>query len=121
MNKPLRIALVLTGLMLASTSCLRKEIDIDPPAFDPQLVVECYLINNRPAELTLSETNNYYAPPELPFFTSGEGINAWVSHNGEIDSFYFDLAVDPITGRVRNFITKKQVRLVEGDLYEILC
>jgi hypothetical protein len=60
MNKYL-LFIALSAATLVSCN-LEKEIDLDLPPFEPQLVVECYLEPGKPYRLNLFKTASYFAP-----------------------------------------------------------
>jgi hypothetical protein len=51
---------------------MEKEIDIVLPPHEPQLVVECYLEQNRPFQVTVLETSSYFDAPTPPIVPDAE-------------------------------------------------
>ena len=74
--------LVFTALLI---SC-EKEIEIDLPPIDKELVVECYLTPGYPYVLSLSETVSYFDLLELPFIS---GALVTITHNGIADTLQY--------------------------------
>lgn len=60
MNK--LIILIVAIALFASCEALQKEIDLDLPEFESQLVVECYLEPGKPYRANVSRSSSYYAP-----------------------------------------------------------
>ena len=93
---------IFSFFILSIISCgnLEKEIELDIPPYEGQLVVECYLEPGKPFNLILTKSAAYFEPFPQNNFDFLEGIlvdSAVVSieHNGEIyeleNEIYFDL------------------------------
>lgn len=105
-----RFLYFLLPLLVALASCdLEKDIDVDLPDHEPQLVVECYLEPGRPIRASVLESSAYFdepVPPLVPdaevYITTHEGkriqLNykpVLVSSNGR---FYTHTSTEIMTG-----------------------
>ena len=92
MKKSLHI--ILTILLLSASSCnLEKDIDLNLPEYESQLVVECYLEPGKPFQLTLVESLSYFKEPTIPLI---ENANVVISHNGNDYKLENKINFDPI-------------------------
>jgi len=69
-------------LIFGFSNCdLEKEVDLDLPTYENQLVVECYLEIGQPFVAIISESVDFFAEPGLPFIS---GATVTIAHQGEI-------------------------------------
>lgn len=77
----------LAGLAIFLTSCnaLQREVDLNLPEFESELVIECYLEPGQPYRAILSETTPFFGnvSTELP---NVEGATIIITHNGVADT-----------------------------------
>lgn len=89
--------------LIMVTSCnLEKEIDIDLPTYEPQMVVECYLEPGKPYRLTLIESQTYFQPFELKLVN---GATVQIKHQNSTYDLTFnpDLVFDTISRKSFNY------------------
>lgn len=66
------------------TSCnLTKEVDLNLPEHEPQMVVECYLTPGQPFVLTLVESVGYFEELSINYITDATVV---ITHNGVSDT-----------------------------------
>ncbi len=95
-------------------SCnLEKDIDVDLPFYESELVVECYLEPGKPYRLLLSESQDYFAPAEENPLIDNAVIT--ITHQGEIDTLYNGVFFDLEFNKIYNFSNPK---LVPANYYE---
>jgi len=95
-------------LSLSIFSCdLERDIIIELPPYENQLVVESYLEHGKPYRLLLSESVNYFDAPSLPIIANAEV--RIVKPNGEIETLQFSPNIDFKTGKAYNFISDNLV------------
>ncbi|ALI97889.1 DUF4249 domain-containing protein [Rufibacter tibetensis] len=113
---PLLIFLGLTGLL---SSCdMEQEILVKLPPTVPQMVVECYLTNNEPMQLSLSESSSYFAGPEALIVT---GATVTIAKNNEEPVVLKDtLILDEENEKVFTHYNRRRVRAVPGDVFKLV-
>ncbi|MFK8006259.1 MAG: DUF4249 domain-containing protein [Saprospiraceae bacterium] len=79
-------------LIFSFSNCdLEKEVDLELPTYENQLVVECYLEVGLPFSAVISESVSFFADPGLPFIS---GATVTITHQGVIytlgEGIYFD-------------------------------
>ncbi len=99
MNYLLKLFLF-TGLLGILSCDLEKEITVDLPAYEPQLVVECYLQVGQPYRLLLTESSAYFEPPALPLVDDATVV---IKHNGISHTLENGLILDQETSSVYNY------------------
>jgi hypothetical protein len=93
------------------TSCnLEKEVDIDLPDYDNQLVVECYLEPGLPYRLSLSKSAAYFAPFPDPDDVGGflqellvQGAEVRIRHKDQVIALENRLSIDLENQRLYNY------------------
>ena len=84
--------LMFTTCLVGGSCNLKKNIDLDLPAFESELMVECYLIPGEPYRLALSESVSYFSDPQLPTVDVAEVL---ITNRGETiilnSGFFADL------------------------------
>ena len=103
-------------LTFALTSCgsLEKEVEIDLPEYESQLVVECYLEAGEPFTLLLTRSAAYFDPLPTETFDFVESIledSAAISilHNGVEYQLENQLFFNPVTSKLYNYFTPELV------------
>jgi len=82
-------------------SCsLERDIDINLPPYNRQLVVECYLEENQPIKLLLTETTSYFDSLKDPSVNNAE---VFIQSNGQTFPIPFDPLIDPKFVKYYNF------------------
>ena len=98
---PRMFSIPLLTVLLFNAGCeLKKDIDLDLPAFESELMVECYLIVGEPYRLVLSESVSYFSNPDLP---SVDGAEVFITHRSDTISLRSSLSVDPKTEKLYNY------------------
>jgi hypothetical protein len=77
--------IVLLSLSAFFVAC-EKEVEIDLPPIESELVVECYLTPGYPYVLSLSETVSYFELLEQPFVSNAL---VTITHNGIADTLQY--------------------------------
>lgn len=97
---------------------LEKEIELDIPPYESQLVVECYLEPGKPFKLLMTKSAAYFEPFPQSDFDFVQSILAdsaiiTIENNGEIYELPNELYFDPEAFRLYNYHTTE---LVPNDL-----
>lgn len=100
--------LLALGLTAAAACNLEQEIDLELPAYESRLVVECYLEPEKPYRLVLSRSAGYFDPfPALggdfldELFVNRARVT--ISHRGERIELTNTPLLDQETGKVYNY------------------
>lgn len=94
-------------LLAVSLGCnLEKEVEIDLPAYERELVVECFMEQGSPFRLLLSESIGFYEGTDTPVVTGAQVV---ISHDGIHDTLPEGLFVDPVGFKVFNFYSSSMV------------
>lgn len=105
-----RICLYLLVLGLTGTAAcnLEKEIDLELPAYESRLVVECYLEPEKPYRLLLTRSAGFFDP--FPAFGSDfldelfvDDARVTITHRGETIELTNTPLLDRETGKVYNY------------------
>lgn len=83
---------------------LEKEVDLEFPEYQNQMVVECYLEVGKPYTVVLSESVDFFASPNLPII---ENAIVEISHRGETVRLEEGISIDPETGKAFNYFSDK--------------
>jgi hypothetical protein len=75
---------VILGLFLGACN-LQQEIDLDLPEYEPELLVESYLIPGNPYVLVLSRTRGFFDTLGLDFVPGAEVV---IQHGNQVDTLY---------------------------------
>jgi hypothetical protein len=112
--------LYLMPLALLTGCDLEKTIEVPLPAFDHQLMVECYLQPGKPYALSLRTTSDYFAsplPPDVPNAT------VVITHKGQSDTLKYIPGLfnqlDTITRKFNNYRSSTLMNGQPGDLYSL--
>ena len=87
---------------------LEKEIDLDLPLYESQIVVECYLKPNEPFSLLLTKSAAYFEPfptEDLQFVEKilEQDATVTIRHNGQAYELKNELVFNPVTQKVFNY------------------
>lgn len=107
MHKNRFIVLVSSILGMLAFGCLpEKEVEIEIPPYDRQLVVECYMEVGKPFRLLVSESIGFFEPQDTPIIAGAEVV---ISHNGIHDTLPQGLFFDPEGLKIFNFASSEVV------------
>lgn len=107
--KTIQLISIFTAVMIALGSCnLEKEIDLNLPLYDGQLVVECYLEPGKPFNLLLTQSSGFFEPFSLETeqFLSDLLVNdaqVQIEHGGETYDLEQGLFFDFETRKISNY------------------
>jgi hypothetical protein len=109
--KNLIITLCLISTIVISCD-LEKVIELELPAFEPQLNVEWYIQPNEPFRMLLTKTVSYFEAPQLPLVTNALVI---VTFNGRSDT----LKNRPlsINGKFFNYTSNLRAPMAAGTVF----
>ena len=93
-----------------------KEIDLNLPEFESQLVVECYLENGKPYRATITESTSYFGRPEPILVPDATVI---ITHNGQADTLKFNPSYDLEARKIYTHVSEKLVQGNVGDSYAL--
>ncbi|WP_038030945.1 DUF4249 domain-containing protein [Thermonema rossianum] len=107
--------------MFAAIICLpacnlEKVIEVDLPAHDSQLVVECYLEHGKPYRLLLTESVNYFSSPTLPDIDDATVV---ITHQGQSVVLEYKPQLDTLTGKIYNYASDALVDSTGGGTYRL--
>lgn len=91
MNK---ILIFILAIGIFASCNLEKEIDLNLPEFEPELVVECYLEPGKPYRANLFQTTSYYGPTQDLFNSIITNATVIITHQGVADTLVPGLYVD---------------------------
>ncbi len=107
----------LAGWLFSSCN-LEKEVDIDLPEYESQLVVECYLEPGLPYRLSLSKSAAYFAPFPNPGDVNGflqellvQGAEVRIRHKDQVIALENRLSIDLENQRLYNYTGNDRVPL----------
>lgn len=86
--------------MIFSNCNLEKEVDLELPTYENQLVVECYLEIGQPFVAVISESVDFFADPGLPLIS---GATVTISHQGEVYTLDEGIFADPTGDKFYNY------------------
>ncbi len=103
--------LIFSFAIITFAACnLEKEIELDLPEFESELVVECYLEPGKPYRLNLFKTVSYYAPAGDIFNSLITNAQVMITHNGVTDTLQ-----PGIFANLDNFYTYGSGTIVPAD------
>jgi hypothetical protein len=112
--KTLSYIIPLLFLFAVAACNLEKEIEIDLPDYESQIVLECYLEPGKPFALTLSRSASYFDP--LPAFDLSfldkiveKGAQVTITHKGETYTLQEQNIFNPFTQKVYNYFSSELV------------
>ena len=114
MNKLIYFYAFAFTVFLFSCGGLEKEIDLELPAYESQIVVECYLQPGLPYALALTKSAAYFDPfptNNFDFLESilEEGAEVIISHQGEFIKLENQLYFDQEAQRLYNYFNSDLV------------
>lgn len=95
---------------------MEKDFEVALPIVAPQLVAECYLEPGQPYRLTLTESTNYLAAPEIPLVKDATVI---IFHQGQPDTLRYAPFYDKFS---RKYFTHASTTIMAGkpgDTYSL--
>ena len=107
--KYIQLISFLAGALIALSSCnLEKEIELDLPLYDSQLVVECYLEAGKPFSLLLTRSDGFFEPfsTETDQFLNEilvDDAQVQIEHAGETYTLQPGLYFDFETKKISNY------------------
>ncbi|CAM3459039.1 DUF4249 domain-containing protein [Pontibacter korlensis] len=105
-------------LLLILSSCdLEKDIDVDLPAHEPQLVVECYLEKGAPIRASVLESAGYFEEPTPPLVPDAEVYVT--THTGKRVKLQYKPVLIKSTGRFYTHTSTEIVNGQPGQVYQI--
>lgn len=119
---------ILLAFFLASCN-LEKEIEIELPEYQPQLILECYLEPGQPFRLSLSRSAAFFdpfpAPDSIGQFLQDilvQGARVQIRHAGRTYSLNNQLFIDQQSRRLYNYFSPTPVPLdtLEPFLLEVI-
>lgn len=115
-------ALIMSGLLACG---LEREVDIELPGYQSRLVVECYLEPGQPFSLLLSRSFPYFDPfPPLGLeFLENilvDSARVAVFHRGKTYELRNQLAINPFTRKVFNYLSPEKVPFDTLNPFELL-
>ncbi len=108
--------LLLPFLVWLSGCDLEKDIEVELPDHEPQLVVECYLEPGKPLRATILETSAYFDPPESPLVADAE---VYISHNGRRIKLVNQPVYDKEANKLYSHQSPERMTGKPGDIYSI--
>lgn len=106
------------GLIWLLSGCgLQKDIDVELPAYPPQLVVEAYLENGRLPRIAVSESGPYLAPPTLQVPTDVKVV--LTQPNGRRDTLRYGPNIDRSTGKAYTHSGTRRLTARPGDVFQL--
>lgn len=106
---------ILLTMSLLLTSCT-KEIKLDLPDYEPKMVLEFYLENNKPLNCLLQESINYTDTTTYKLIDSAIVI---LSYNGVSDTLFNMIYFDPYFEKIYNYHNDKVMQLQPNIDYEV--
>ena len=98
-------------------SCsLEREIDIKLPPYQRQLVAECYLEENQPIKILLTETTSYFDSLKDPTFNDAE---ITVFSKGQTFQVPLDPLIDPLFVKYYNYRNPTPITFEQGQEFTI--
>ncbi|WP_161890617.1 DUF4249 domain-containing protein [Pontibacter russatus] len=95
---------------------LDKDIDIDLPAHESQLVVEGYLRPGEPIRVAVHESSGYFDPAISPLVPDSK---VFITHNGRRIELEYKPKMDELTRFIYTHSSSEEVEGVPGDVYTI--
>jgi len=105
------------GLSLWLTGCtLEREIDLKLPPYQRQLVVECYLEENQPIKILLTETTSYFDSLKDPTVNEAE-ITLFT--NGQTYPVPLDPLIEPLFVKYYNYRNPTPIAFEAGQEFAL--
>lgn len=98
------------------TACdLTKDVDVDLPVYEAELVVECYLQVGEPYRLLLTRSAGFFDPAGLPLVDDALVL---IKHEGNVDTLTNDIFINPTTMQLHNYGSATSPSSLDG-VYEL--
>ncbi|PSR53609.1 hypothetical protein AHMF7605_08760 [Adhaeribacter arboris] len=112
-----RSYLLFLGNLLFFTGCnLEKDIDINLPPYQSQMVVECYLEPGKPVRLSLIESSSYLAKPDITII---QDAAVTISRNGVPETLTYGVGMDEVTQKFYTYTTNGVLQANPGDVFTL--
>ena len=108
--------LVISVLALAACNNLQKDITIDLPPYEGEIVVECYLEHGKPYRLIITESVDYFGAVDLPPIPQAKVV---ITHNGISEQLKFQPGFDSTTRKFYNYVGTTIVDSSVGGEYAL--
>jgi hypothetical protein len=108
---------LLLAVSVLSYGCnLEKNFEVDLPVMAPQLVAECYLEPGKPYRLTLTESTNYLAAPDIPLVKEATVI---IFYKGKPDTLRYAPFYDKFSRKYYTHVSNTIMAGKPGDTYSL--
>jgi hypothetical protein len=114
--KKLCYTFLLPFLLLLSSCDLQKEVDINMPPHESQLVLECYLEAGKPMRAVVLESVSYFSDPKLPLVPDAE---VFITHRGNTVKLAFSPYQDRDTGKYYTHRNNQRLSANPGEVVTI--
>lgn len=94
----------------------QREVKLDLPTYEPKLVMEFYLEDDKPLNCLLQESINF---TDTTRFKLIENALVVLSYQNQKDTLLNTLSFDPYFGKIYNYHNNKIIQLKPGIEYEI--
>ncbi len=112
-NELLLLISVLSFLVIIASCDLQKDIDVELPPYESELVLECYLEPGQPYRLLLSESQDYFnSSTDNPLIQNATVV---ITHQGVMDTLPNGAFFDFVFNKFYNFQSQK---IVPFNYYE---
>lgn len=106
--------LLALGVFMTSCGGLEKEIDLDLPAYEGQIALECYLEPGQPFNLLLTKSFSYFDPfpSDINDFLGNileDSATVSITHNGRTYTLENTLYFNPFTSKIGNYALPESV------------
>ncbi|WP_176133007.1 DUF4249 domain-containing protein [Hymenobacter sp. CRA2] len=109
-------AALLAGGLLSGCG-LQKDVDVELPAYPPQLVVECYLEDGRLPQALVSETVAYLSAPAPSVLTDVTVL--LTGPTGQVDTLRFQPGQNNGSRKVYTHRGRRRLSIRPGDTYRL--
>ncbi|MDQ4141169.1 MAG: DUF4249 domain-containing protein [Bacteroidota bacterium] len=111
------VVCILWGLLALISGCnLEKDIEINLPPYQSQMVVECYMEPGRPVRLSLVESSPYLAKPEINIIQDAE---VTIARNGVPETLKYGVGMDEVTRKFYTHTTNGVLQANPGDVFTL--
>lgn len=105
--------ILITGLLISGC---QKEIELNLPVYEPKMVLEFYLENNKSLQCLLQESINY---TDTALFKLIDNALIVLSHNGINDTLLNTLYFDAKFEKIYNYYNPKIIQLQPNTDYDV--
>ncbi|WP_187263311.1 DUF4249 domain-containing protein [Pontibacter beigongshangensis] len=104
-------------LALLATACdLQKDIEVELPPYEPELVVEGYLEYGKPYRITVLESSSYFDKPEVPLVPDAK---AYITFRGRRIELHYQPHADQVHNKYYTHRSDEVMRGRPGDVYTL--